>query len=285
MATGWPSYTAMPELSPSPNMWMCRRESDPLLNFFPSEGFKATSLNLQPKSFDFTGLRLSVQEDHSNATSRKELNNNNNSILYASNNLATEIQRQKEEMEQFIRVQEEGMRRSLLERTEKQSKALLCAAAAAVTRKLQEKDLELHHLKRKNLELEDQIRGLAIETQGWQKRAKNNEAMAVALKLQIDQINKEGSGDSEEEAMNTAIANMSSSSSCQVIPSNNNNNIYMENLVLEMQRKCRVCRQNEMCILLLPCRHLCLCKLCDSKIDVCPLCSALKTASVQVQIT
>lgn len=37
--------------------------------------------------------------------SRKELNNNNNSILCASNNLVTESQCQKEELEQFIRVQ------------------------------------------------------------------------------------------------------------------------------------------------------------------------------------
>lgn len=40
------------------------------------------------------------------------------------------------------------------------------------------------------------------------------------------------------------------------------------------QRLCVVCQEMEKCVLLLPCRHLCLCEGCSQKKDlsICPLC-------------
>ncbi|KAH9315930.1 hypothetical protein KI387_024557 [Taxus chinensis] len=206
ITTCWPSYTAMHGVDA--NMWMCSnnngkrpRESDQPVNFVCLEKLKAVnSLNIQQQSSVSTGLRLSFEEDPPNSTPGREFFNNNNNTLFPGNNLAAEIQRQRDEVEQFLRLQEGRMRQGLVEKTEKHSKALLCAAAAAASRRLQEKDLQVFHTKQKNMELEERIKGLEVESQAWQNRAKCNEAVAAALKAQIEERNKEGSGDSEEEA-------------------------------------------------------------------------------------
>ncbi|GLJ39734.1 hypothetical protein SUGI_0812190 [Cryptomeria japonica] len=297
MATCEPFYPSMAEFNT--NMWMCEnknkkrlRESYEPINFVSLEGgLMANPFNMHQQSCVSTALHLNFQENLANYINSSDFNNitPNNNTICASKNLAAEIQRQNDATEQLIRLEQGRTRQLLLEKTENHCKALLCSVALAVSWKLREKGLELLRMNRKNMELEEQIRGLAIESRAWKKRAKCCQAMAVALKLQIEEVNKEGSGDSEEEAFN-AVPDISSSS-CQIIHSTNNNNssiytnIFIENRDLKMQRSCRLCRSKEVRMLLLPCRHLCLCKHCDSILDVCPLCSAHKTASVEIETT
>jgi RING finger protein 26 len=44
--------------------------------------------------------------------------------------------------------------------------------------------------------------------------------------------------------------------------------------VQQEQRLCVVCHESEKTVLLLPCRHLCVCQLCSQHdgLDACPLC-------------
>lgn len=47
-------------------------------------------------------------------------------------------------------------------------------------------------------------------------------------------------------------------------------------------RHCRSCGKVESCVLLLPCRHLCVCNACDASLRACPICYSTKNASVRI---
>ena len=42
--------------------------------------------------------------------------------------------------------------------------------------------------------------------------------------------------------------------------------------IMKAQRLCVVCQENEKRVLLLPCKHQCLCDNCSKKVKICPLC-------------
>lgn len=51
------------------------------------------------------------------------------------------------------------------------------------------------------------------------------------------------------------------------------------------RRLCRNCGKEESCVLILPCRHLCLCTVCGSTLHTCPVCKSFKNASVHVNMS
>lgn len=159
---------------------------------------------------------------------------------------------------------------------------ILASLEEAALRKLRDKDLEVESMNKKNMELEEKMKQLSMEAHAWQYRVKCSETMINALKFNLQQAyaqnreSKEGCGDSEvDDAASCFNADIGDFQSF----------IYKENRDLKDQRTCKVCRSNDVCILLLPCRHLCLCKDCESRLDVCPLCRSFKSASMQIYMS
>eukprot|EP00270_Netrium_digitus_P016522 TRINITY_DN5942_c0_g1_i2.p1 TRINITY_DN5942_c0_g1~~TRINITY_DN5942_c0_g1_i2.p1 ORF type:complete len:373 (+),score=10.31 TRINITY_DN5942_c0_g1_i2:277-1395(+) len=58
---------------------------------------------------------------------------------------------------------------------------------------------------------------------------------------------------------------------------------FKENDDLDARHFCRVCLCRIATTLLLPCRHLCICKECERKTELCPMCGIEKHASLHVQ--
>ncbi|CAN4086042.1 unnamed protein product [Withania somnifera] len=229
-----------------------------------------------------TGLRLSYEEKERNSSVTSAPENMIAALpalLPIDSGFKYEIDRQREEFDHYMKVQEDNMMKGMRELIHRQTVSLLNSLEKEVSRRLYEKDLEIDNLNRKNRELGERIKQITVEAQSWHYRAKYNESVVNALKSNIQQAMaygsmqaKEGCGDSEvNDAASSTNRHLASGSQDQV-----------PNI---QQLKCRACKSEEARVLLFPCRHLCLCKECEGFIDSCPVCQVMKTASVQVYMS
>ncbi|CAN7098122.1 hypothetical protein BRARA_F00712 [Brassica rapa] len=228
-----------------------------------------------------TGLRLSYDDEERNSS----VTSASGSIVAASpfsqsldDSLRIHLHRQKNELDQFLKIQAAQMAKGVRDIKQRQIASLLSTIEQGVSRKLQEKDQEIEIMNRKNKELVERIKQVTTEAQNWHHRAKYNESVVIALKSNLQQAmshnnnnkkvtadqGKEGFGDSE----------IDDAASSYIDP----NNKKMGN----QRMRCRMCNAKEVSVLLVPCRHLSLCKECDVFTSVCPVCKSLKTSSVQV---
>ncbi|XP_026655694.1 probable BOI-related E3 ubiquitin-protein ligase 2 isoform X2 [Phoenix dactylifera] len=189
-----------------------------------------------------------------------------------------EVQRMDAEMDRFIKIEVERLRQSILEKVQTKQFQTLASVEDSILRKMREKEAEVEEINKRNTELEEQMKQLAMEVGTWQLRVKYNENMITHLKYSLDQVyaqsrdNKEGCGDSE-------VDDTASYCNGGVI---NLQLMCKENKEMKDSMACKICKHNEACMLLLPCRHLCLCKECESKLSFCPLCQSSKFIGMEI---
>eukprot|EP00249_Psilotum_nudum_P010740 c22732_g2_i1 orf=1464-2561(+) len=233
-----------------------------------------------------TGLRVTLEDNQLNNPSATLTSITGNAAPFPfilQEELQSEMMKEGEEIDQLIKIQGERMKQVLEEKRQRHACSLLAAIEDAFSKRLKDKEAELEEVNRRNLELEERVKQLCLESQLWQNMAKNNEVMVSTLRSSLEQVvaqsreqSKEGCGDSEAE----------DAESCHYGEGGDvHARTFRENKELKEQRTCRVCRTNDVCILLLPCRHLCLCKDCENRLDTCPLCRSPKDVSVQVYLS
>eukprot|EP01018_Ginkgo_biloba_P007494 Gb_11395 [translate_table: standard] len=223
-----------------------------------------------------TGLRLAFEDERINSSTQCAARGDAASpFSFLSEDLTAQLQQQKEEIDQFLRAQGDHLRQSLAEKRQRHSRSVLSVIEEGVLRCMREKDLEMEKMNHRNMELEERVKQLKMEAQIWQSKAKNQEAMVATLRNSLKQAvgqnrgqnreqSKEGCGDSEADDAESAHLdpNVEDYRAKPLRGSKDTKD----------QRTCKVCRKNDVSILLLPCRHLCLCRDCDIAVDSCPLC-------------
>ncbi|KAJ6826182.1 putative BOI-related E3 ubiquitin-protein ligase 3 isoform X1 [Iris pallida] len=251
-----------------------------LNNIYQDEADRSASIP-NPNAVS-TGLRLSYDDDEHNSsvTTASGSMPSLPIIMSLGDNLRTEIERQTEEFDQYIRVQEEQFAKGVKEMKQRHITSFLSAVDKGVSRKLREKELEIENMNRKNRDLADRIKHAAAEAQTGstssaqrvcRPRPSEQSQQAWQLRgrlLRQQQLTKEG-GLWRERSGRCASSydpNAGQRQQQQQVP---------------VVGACRVCLRREVCMLLLPCRHLCMCKECDGLVDACPVCLAVKTASVR----
>ncbi|KAL6957614.1 RING-type E3 ubiquitin transferase [Sarracenia purpurea var. burkii] len=189
-----------------------------------------------------------------------------------------ELQRQEAEIDRFLKVQGERLRQEVLEKVWEHQRQAISYVEEKVLEKLHEKEVEVGNINKKNTELEFQVEQLAVEASAWQQWAKYNENMINALKFNLQQVyaqsrdSKEGCGDSEVD--DTAACCNGRSIDFHLLCKENSDGRGL--------MTCKVCKVNKVCMLLLPCKHLCLCKECEIKSSLCPMCQSSKLMGFEV---
>ncbi|KMT10605.1 hypothetical protein BVRB_5g117250 [Beta vulgaris subsp. vulgaris] len=233
-----------------------------------------------------TGLKLSYgEEDHNSSISSagESVMVNLSSVLSHNDDLQTEFMRQTDEFDHYIRIQEENIRKGIAELKHRHTVSLLNALEKEVSHRIHEKDAEIENLKQKNKELLEKVRQVAVEAQSWHLRAKHNESLVNVLRNNINEVFLQGAAALLKEGCGENMADDATSCNQNVLnPLANHHNHHPSSKELA---HCRACKSKEVSVLILPCRHLCLCIDCDAFIDSCPVCRMKKAGSLQVYMS
>ncbi|KAK1438201.1 hypothetical protein QVD17_04006 [Tagetes erecta] len=227
-----------------------------------------------------TGLKLSYDDEERNSsiTSASASMTLAPSIMSSiGDSITTEFDRHKEDLERAIMFQEEKMLKGMRDMRQRHMTSFLAAIEKGVETKLHEKEIEIENINCKNKELIERIKQVANEAQNWHYRAKYNESMVNILQTNLQEALARGNENHFKEGFGDTDAEVSSTDP------DHKNYVGLTNNV--GKSTCKACRANEVSVLVMPCRHLSLCKDCDSLTSVCPVCQMVKTVSVEVYLS
>ncbi|RZC30951.1 BOI-related E3 ubiquitin-protein ligase 1 isoform C [Glycine soja] len=227
-----------------------------------------------------TGLRLSFGDQQQQRQQLQHQHQHHGChsspfVSLLSEGLSSQIKQQRDEIDQFLQAQEEQLRRALAEKRQRHYRTLLRAAEESVLRRLREKEAELEKATRHNAELEARATQLSVEAQLWQARAKAQEATAAALQAQLQQAMMSGDGE------NGGGGGLS----CAGGGAEDAESAYVDPDRVGPTPKCRGCAKRVASVVVLPCRHLCICAECDTHFRACPVCLTVKNSTVEVYLS
>ncbi|KAL5543800.1 hypothetical protein UlMin_007584 [Ulmus minor] len=247
------------------------------------------------------------------------MNKNCGSFSFLGEDISLQIQQQQFDIDRHISQHMEKVRMEIEERRKRQARKILEAIELGMMKRLRTKEEEIEKIGKLNWALEERVKSLCIENQIWRDLAQTNEATANALRTNLEQVLAQVKDDRTrglEDESPAALAD-DAQSCCgssagdeddvgmgewrSLAERNNGNGIKEKNDVVEEatsnrcrnvakssnsgSRWCRNCGKEEACVLLLPCRHLCLCTVCGSSLHTCPICKSTKNASVHVNMS
>ncbi|GAA0185900.1 hypothetical protein LIER_33188 [Lithospermum erythrorhizon] len=213
-------------------------------------------------------------------------------FTFLGEDFSSQIQQQQLEVDNFIAHHTEKVRLEIEERRKRYSRRIMAAVEQGIMKKLKAKEDEIQKIVKFNWALEERVKSLCVENQIWRDLAQTNEATANVLRTNLEQVLAHAQNnlrnDVEAQLIDDAQSCCGSSNDNEVhnlidttnCHKNNGGEIYIEG----RNRLCRNCGKDEACVLLLPCRHLCLCSVCGSSQNVCPVCKSTKTCSLHVNL-
>ncbi|KAF5730818.1 hypothetical protein HS088_TW19G00418 [Tripterygium wilfordii] len=243
--------------------------------------------------------------------SETELNYNNIQQLlprkrsrdtYSSSNsinplLSLQLQQQQFDVEHLISQHMEKVRLEIEENRKRQARRIIEVIEEGTMKRLRAKEGEIQKIGKLNSALEERVKSLCMENQIWRDLAQANEAAANALRTNLEHVLA-----ATTRIDDAAAAMMDDAQSCCGSTSRGGGAGAEEEEVQErrmmasraqdkgsstgtaLSRMCRNCGKGGACVLLLPCRHLCLCRVCGSNLHTCPICKSTKNASLHVNM-
>ncbi|KAJ6970998.1 hypothetical protein D5086_027348 [Populus alba] len=210
---------------------------------------------------------------------------------FIDHDILFQIQQQQSEIDRFIDDHNQKVRMELEERKKRQSRMLVSAIQEGMIKKMKEKDEEIQRMGKINWFLQEKAKSLYVENQIWRDLAQANEATANSLRSNLEQVLAHASGGAAPLADDAESSCCGSSDHGRCTLAGGEEGAVKDKMVvvkdnLNHSRMCKKCGERESSVLLLPCRHLCLCTLCGSNlIGSCPVCDSAMTASVHVNMS
>ncbi|XP_073156600.1 E3 ubiquitin-protein ligase BOI-like [Henckelia pumila] len=199
-----------------------------------------------------------------------------------------QVQQYQMEIDAIISQHTKRIRLELEERQNKQARLLVAAIGEGVTKKLKEKEDQIQKMGKLNFFLQERVKSLYVENQLWREMAQTNEATANSLRSDLEQVLAHVGGEERVSAGACvgAAAEDDVESCCGSSDHREKDEAAEE--TSSQRRNCKRCGERESCVLLLPCRHLCLCNVCGSgsqQLQACPVCNAAMNATLHVNMS
>lgn len=211
--------------------------------------------------------------DYNNIT-RKLCRTNNCSVSFLGEDLSLQLQQQQLETDRLIAQHMEKVRLVVLQRRKENARRLISVIEGRMMKRLKEKDEDIEKAAKVNWMLEEKVKNLFLENQMWRNIAETNEATANALRGNLEQLLSHQVKQEEEQGGVADDAESCCGSSDE----------REEGAELDSGR-CRKCGKGESSVVILPCRHLCLCSFCAPTVNQCPICQSNKSGSVHVNLS
>ncbi|KAK9077650.1 hypothetical protein SSX86_005987 [Deinandra increscens subsp. villosa] len=206
--------------------------------------------------------------------------NRNNAFTFLGEDISLQMQRQQFEIDQYVARHAENVRVDV----EQRRRRLISALDESITRILRAKEEEITKMAKLNWALEERVRSLCTENQIWRELAETNESTANALRNNLKQVLEQlVNGDYRHRR--TAAGEDDAQSCCESSNDNERTLAEQDSSNSNYNRMCKSCWKGESCVLLLPCRHLCLCTVCGSSVHICPICKSSSNISVHVHMS
>ncbi|CAH8380140.1 unnamed protein product [Eruca vesicaria subsp. sativa] len=200
------------------------------------------------------------------------MNNQHTLFHHPQSFLNVHMEKQRQEIDHFIRIQSERLRYVLQEQRKQEMETLLRKMETKALVLMTHKEEEMSKALSKNLELEDLLRRMEMENQTWQRMARENEAMVATLNSTLEQVRERAvtCHDGEEAVVEDEGSCCGGDDS---FPAK------------KMSGSCLNCGScGETRVLFLPCRHLCSCTGCEAGLVLCPICSTPKKNIIEAFI-
>ncbi|KAF5728201.1 BOI-related E3 ubiquitin-protein ligase 3 [Tripterygium wilfordii] len=206
--------------------------------------------------------------------------------------LSMQLQQQQQfDIEHLISQHMEQVRVEIEENRKRQARRIIEGIEEGMMKRLRAKEDEIRKIGKLNSALEDRVKSLCMENQIWRDLAQTNEAAANAIRTNLEQVLAATTrlGDAAAAVMDDA------QSCCGSTGGGGGEEEEVEQRMMvnrahgkgssRTSRMCRNCGKGGACVLLLPCRHLCLCTVCGSNLHTCPICKSTKNASVHINMS
>ncbi|CAN4081881.1 unnamed protein product [Withania somnifera] len=190
------------------------------------------------------------------------------------------------DIDHIISQHTKKVRMELEERQKQQARVLMAAIGEGVAKKLKEKEEQIQRMGKINMALQERVKSLYLENQLWRDLAQTNEATANSLRTNLEQVlahvGDERISAGEEDVESCCGSSGAAEEEEEEIQGRRN----IAAGEAQDNRMCKRCGERESCVLLLPCRHLCLCAVCGSCLfHTCPVCNSNMNATVHVNMS
>ncbi|OMO65773.1 hypothetical protein CCACVL1_21400 [Corchorus capsularis] len=249
----------------------------------------------------FPSLQQQQQQPHNNNKTSPCSPN----YSFLGHDISLHMEQQQLDIDHLISQHMEKVRMEIEEKRKRQARKIMEAIEEGVMKKLRAKEDEIEKIGKLNWALEERVKSLCIENQIWRDLAQTNEATANALRTNLEQVlaaqvkDERTRGLGLDDAAAAAADEVDDAQSCcgssweverRTLAVDGGDKKILDNYNNELEngtssRLCKNCRKEESCVLLLPCRHLCLCTACGSTLHICPICKSTKNGSVHVNLS